>query len=83
MATVDSLRIELDTYEREKVRLLYEGRGKYALIHGTEVAGIWNTYGDALTAGYERFGLEPFLVKQIQAVERVEIITRLVSPCHP
>ena len=39
--------------------------GKFMLVHGDKVAGLFDTYRDALAAGYEQFQLEPFLVKQI------------------
>lgn len=45
--------------------------GRFVLIRGDEVVGFFDTYPDALKAGYERFGLEPFLVKQISIVEKV------------
>jgi hypothetical protein len=44
------------------------------LIHGGEVVGTFDTYADALTEGYKLFKLEPFLVKQIQAVEQAHFI---------
>jgi hypothetical protein len=43
--------------------------GKFMLVHGDGVAGLFDTYRDALAAGYEQFRLEPFLVKQISVVE--------------
>jgi hypothetical protein len=44
-------------------------------MHGTE--GISDLYQDALTVGYQRFKLAQFLVKQIVAVDRVDILTRI------
>ena len=79
MATV--LQKEQQTYERELPKLLAQ-EGKYALIHEEEVAGVFDSYADALQAGYEKFGLQPFLVKQIEAVERVHCFTREVLGCH-
>lgn len=78
---VESLKQELATYEREKQRLVAEGEGKYALVQGDVVVGIWDTYTDALKEGYERFGLKPFLVKQIQGIDRVYFFTRDLTPC--
>jgi hypothetical protein len=49
-------------------RLAHE-EGKFALIHHSDLAGVYETYQDALAAGYEKFGLKPFLVKQIAAAE--------------
>ena len=75
---------EQATYEREKARLLAEGeQGRFALIHGDEVASVWDTYRDASQAGHERFGLGTFMIKEIQAVERVGFITRFLVPNAP
>jgi hypothetical protein len=69
-----ALEQELATYRRELPKLV-ANTGKFVLIHG-KVSGIWETYSDALQEGYRLFGLEPFLVKQIQAVEFVGHLTR-------
>jgi hypothetical protein len=75
-----ALEHELETFERELPRLLSESPGKYALIKGNEVAGVWSTYEDAIQDGYSRFDLEPFLVKQIQPIDRVLRFTRNINP---
>jgi hypothetical protein len=68
---------ELETY-REKLPSLLLSEGKFALVHGGEIVGIFDTYPDALSEGYRRFKLEVFLVKQIQAVEQAHFIARTV-----
>lgn len=68
-----TLERELATYERELPNLL-EHRGKYALIQGDDVIGIFDTFADALTVGYDRFKLEPFLAQPIEA-EPVDVLT--------
>ena len=77
-----ALEQEMETYRHQLAELqTYEG--KFALIHGTQVVGVFGTYEDALKEGYEKFGLEPFLVKQIHAVEQVQHFTRdLALSCH-
>lgn len=40
--------------------------GKFVLIHGGDVIGVHITYDEALKAGYDAFGLDPFMVSQIQ-----------------
>ena len=72
---------ELATYERHKDDLLSAHAGKFVLIHGDDVAGTWDTYKDALEAGYGAFGLEPFLVKQIRGIEQVQFFTRDLAVC--
>ena len=82
MATGERLQEELRTYDENKDRLVAESEGKYVVIHKDEIAGVWDTYEDALTAAYERFGLEAFLVKQIQSIEQVQFISRDITPCQ-
>ena len=78
-----ALEQELETFRRELPRLLREGhRGKYALIHEGEVNSIWGTLDDGLSAGYERFGLKAFLVKEITDHEEPEYFSRNVTRCH-
>jgi hypothetical protein len=64
MATLER---ELETYKKALPTLL-DKQGKYVLIKGDAVAGVWGTYEDAIQEGYRLFKLEPFLVKQIQAM---------------
>lgn len=75
-----ALEQELATY---KARLpeLREHEGKFVLIKGTDVLGFFSSYEDALKDGYLRFGLEPFLVKQVHALEHVQFISRFIDPC--
>jgi hypothetical protein len=82
MAT-DPLDRELATYEQHKEKLLAQ-EGRFVLIQGDEIVGIWDTYNDALEAGYEKFGLAtPFLIKQVRDVEEVQFFTRYITPCQP
>jgi hypothetical protein len=55
---------ELATYARKLPELTAQS-GKFVLIKGDTVEGVFDTYADALKIGYDRFKLEPFLVKQI------------------
>lgn len=70
---------ELETYQRELPKLSSHA-GKFALIGGSELLGVYGTYEDALAAGYEKCKMDPFLVKQIQVVEQVQHFTRDVVP---
>ena len=76
-----ALETEIETYSRELPRLLAQ-EGRFVLVHGQQVAGIYDTFQDALAAGYETFGLEPFMVKQIEAVEQVQTFTRDLPECR-
>jgi hypothetical protein len=78
-----SLERELETFNRELARLLQEegSRGKYALVHGDQVDSLWDSVDQALEAGYDRFGLEPFLVKQVTEHEQPRYFSRGVKRC--
>jgi hypothetical protein len=57
---------EIAAYLRELPRLLEDGEeGRHALVKGDEILSIWDSDGDAIQAGCERFGLEPIFVKKI------------------
>ena len=72
-----ALEKELETFKRELSNLLAQsGEGKFVVICGEEVTGIYEAYGDAIKVGYEKCGLNPFLVKKIQAVEQVQFFSR-------
>jgi hypothetical protein len=75
-----SLETEIKTYE-EKLPELLANEGKFVLIHNDQVAGFFDTYADAIQAGYERFELNPFLVKRVAALEQVQFVT-IGVPCH-
>ena len=75
-----ALEKELQTYRRELEHLL-EHEGKFVLIKDDHVVDFYDSYGDALKAGYEKFKLEPFFVKQVLAVEPIHHFTREIR-CH-
>jgi hypothetical protein len=71
------LTAERDTYRREAGRLIAEGHeGKFALVKGDQIIGLFDTFEDARAEGLRRYLLAPFLVHQIREWERV-IRTRL------
>jgi hypothetical protein len=73
---------EQATYTRELSKLL-PSAGKFALVHGEQIVGIFEAYADALQAGYEKLGVsQPFMVKQIEVVERIQHFTRNLPVCH-
>jgi hypothetical protein len=65
----NALQKEIETFQARKKELLAEAEGKFVLIKGEEVAGVFDSQGDALQGGYKRFGKDPFLVKKVLAVD--------------
>jgi hypothetical protein len=73
-----ALEKELETFRRELAGLLADptNPGKFALVHGDSVAGVYRDFDEALAAGYDQFGLMPFLVKEVTAHEKPAFISR-------
>ena len=71
MNTADSspLAKELGYFEEHRSELLGRAKGKFALIRDEELVDTFDSHADAIRAGYRKFGNEPFLVKQIAAVD--------------
>jgi hypothetical protein len=63
------LGVEIKTYEQHRDTLLGTSEGKFVLIRGNQVGGIFDSKMDAIAAGYQQFGNVPFLVKQIVKIE--------------
>jgi hypothetical protein len=77
-----ALEKELETFKRELPNLL-RMEGRFAVICGDTITGVYVSYEDALKVGDEPCGLSPFLVKKIQAFEQVQYFTRdLDFACH-
>lgn len=47
--------------------------GRVVLIKDEELVGAFNTIEEALTEGTRRYGLTPFLVREVTATEEKEI----------
>jgi hypothetical protein len=74
-----ALEKELSTY-KAKIEELKPQAGRFVLIHGDAVIDTFGSYDDALKEGYAKFGLDPFLVKRIDATEQAHFISRFVVP---
>jgi hypothetical protein len=73
-----ALEKEIETYKKKLPELKAE-EGKFVLIRGDTLVGVFTSYQDAVKEGYEKFKLEPFLIRKIQAFEQVQFITRLID----
>jgi hypothetical protein len=62
---------EMATYRDRLPELLGGQEGEYVLIKGTHVVGVFHDRSQALREGYRRFGVVPFLVRQITSSETV------------
>ena len=74
---------ELSVYDANLIDLVLANEGKYVVIFGSEIGGVFESYEEALKAGYDKYELEPFLVKQINRNEPIYYFSRDLSPCNP
>jgi hypothetical protein len=62
----DVLEQEWNTFRRERPRLLAEGNeGRWSLIKGDEIIGVWDTMREACRQGYRRYLMGKFLVQRL------------------
>lgn len=71
-----ALEIEKATYWSKLDELLPAAEGKYVVIRGDQVAGVADSYDDALALGYDRFGPGPWLAKKVARAEPIHYFTR-------
>lgn len=69
MNTHKPLQKELETYEDNKSRLISESLNEYVLIKGDDIIGTFESHADAIKEGYQRYGTDVFLVKQVLEIE--------------
>ena len=83
LVMIRNLKQELDAFRRALPVLLADAdkRGQFALVHGEIVADVFPTFDAALEAGYDRFGLDPFLVKEVTEHERSHYFSRNMTSC--
>ena len=70
---------EEEVYQAHLIDLLGPNdinEGKFAVIKGDEIRGDFDTFDDALSFGYDRHGLVPFLVKKIERTRTILYFSR-------
>lgn len=68
---------ERQFYESHKAEWLKVHKNQYVLIKGAELAGVFADADSAYASGLQRFGLSPFLVKQVLEEEPVAYVPSL------
>ena len=66
-----SLADEMAAYRVHQAELAGEHEGEFVLIKARDVIGVFGDRSAALREGYRRFGVVPFLVRQIAAKDPV------------
>ena len=61
----DAPETAVEAFTTKKTQLLRRVRGKWVLIHETEVIDFYNSRDEAVAAGYAKLTDVPFLVRQV------------------
>ena len=72
------LEVELAYFNAEKAVLLKHHEGKFVLVVGREVLGVFDTHDEAYKAGVTLKGNVPMLIKQVVKDEPTESIPAMV-----
>ena len=74
---------EWNLYRREAGRLLAEGHeGRWVLLKGEQIIGIWDTEVEARAVAVERYLMQPVLIHQILTREPVLRTPTFLSRCR-
>jgi hypothetical protein len=68
-ATPTELGTELRYFDEHRAELLKDAAGKFALVKGQELIGLFDSENAAIRHGYETLGNVPFLVKRVTEVD--------------
>jgi len=74
-------REELVAYEAALPRLLQHHDKQYVVIRGQELVSYFDTYEAAIEWAYEKYGLQPFFVKQVSLEENATRYIRDLGTC--
>ncbi len=82
MPNLDS---EIKTFEAQKSELELHHNGKYVVIKGDKVVGVWDSMDNAASEAVRRFGRGPFLIRRIGAPPLTlpaSVFARLLPHAH-
>ena len=81
-ATTHVLTEEMNAYEAHLAEWAAQ-EGKFVVIRRAQVLGFFGSYDAALRAGYDAFGIVPFLVKPVRRHKEIHLVTRMIAPHLP
>ena len=64
------LDVENRTFDQHLPDLLKSDVGKFALVKGDKIIGVFVAIADALSYAYEKYGEQPFFVRQILPMQQ-------------
>jgi hypothetical protein len=68
---------ERDYFNKHRNEWLKQHPGKFVLIKSDKLIGVFNNQTEALAEGARRFGMDSFLVRQVEESEEIVYIPAL------
>lgn len=66
-AAVPTLSKEIAAYEGMRGKLETDHFGKWVIVHGEALVGLYDTFEEAAEYAVERFGRGPYLIREVGA----------------
>jgi hypothetical protein len=76
------LDVEISAYETMRERLEAENMGKWVLMHGSELVGVYASFDAAAEEAVKRFGSGPYLIRQVGAPPITLPASVMYQPAH-
>jgi hypothetical protein len=67
--TIPELETEWRYFNEHRAEFVEQAPGKYALVKGDALIGMYADEASAIRSGYEKLGNVPFLVKQVTEID--------------
>lgn len=71
------LGVELEFFDQNREKWCKHHIGKFALIRGTTIHDFYDTYQRSYAVGCDLWGLAPFLIKEVQLVDKIIHLTTI------
>ena len=75
---LEALDGDFATYQAHLADMTKDHEGQYVLIREGNIIGFFPDRSKAVREGYRRFGIVPFLVKEVTVIERVFYLHNVV-----
>jgi hypothetical protein len=69
--------VEIERYNELLPELLHASQGKFVVIKGRELLGVFDTNDEAYGAGLDRYGLTSFLLRPVRETQQMVSIPAL------
>jgi hypothetical protein len=79
MAELD---VEISAYETMRERLEAENMGKWVILRGSELVGVYDSFDAAAEEAVKRFGSGPYMLRQIGAPAVTLPASVMYHPIH-